>query len=317
MAYDPLDGYEREDLLLAPDAFPPTLATLVRWTAPPPDARCAVLYLHGYNDYFFQGNYGPRTAVGGRAFYALDLRRYGRSLRPFQPACFVEDLSTYYEEIDAAIRRIRGRDGHQRLVLHGHSTGGLIAALYAHDRAEVGEVDALLLNSPFFDFRGPRRTRWPLKTVVPLLARLAPLAVVSRPDDPLYAWSLNRRLGHGGRWTYDETWKRPGDLPYRAGFLAACRAGHRRVKGGLAIPCPTLTLHSARSGGGDEWNPSYRDSDAVLQVEKMAMYAARLGPRSTARAIDGALHDVFLSAEPVAEQAWQEAERWMDANCPA
>lgn len=317
VSYDPLDGYEREDLLLAPDGFPPTVATLVRWAAGPPDADTAVLYLHGFNDYFFQAPYGPRVAATGRSFYALDLRRCGRSLRPFQPPSYVEDLSAHYEEIDAAIRRIRGRDGHRRLILHGHSTGGLTAALYAHDRADVGEVDALLLNAPFFDFRGPRRTRWPLKTVVPLLARFAPHLAVSRPQDPLYARSLHARYGDGGRWRYDEGWKRPGDLPYLAGFLAACRAGHRRVKAGLSIPCPILTLHSDRSGGGAEWNPSYHDSDVVLQVDKMATYAPRLGPRSEARAIPGALHDVFLSAEPVADQAWQEFEAWMERCCPA
>ncbi len=317
VAYDPLDGYTREDLLLAPDAFPPTLATLVRWTAGPPDADTAVLYIHGFNDYFFQANYGPRVAAGGRSFYALDLRRYGRSLRPFQPPCYVESRAEHYEEIDAAIRRIRGRDGHRRLILHGHSTGGLIAALYAHDRADVGEVDALLLNGPFFDFRGPRRQRWMLKGLVPLIAKVAPRTVISRPHDPLYARSLHTRYGDGGRWIYDEGWKRPGDLPYVAGFLSACRAGHRRIKAGLAIPCPVLTLHSDRSGGGASWNPSYHETDVVLRVEKMAAYAPGLGPRSTAVAIPGGLHDVFLSAEPAAEHAWRETEAWMDRHCPA
>lgn len=317
MAYDPLDGYHREDLHLAPDSHPPTVATLVRWRASPPDAHTAVLYIHGFNDYFFQAHYGPRIAATGRAFYALDLRRSGRSLRPFHPPSYVEALSDHYEEIDAAIRRIRGRDEITRLILHGHSTGGLTAALYAHDRADVGEVDALLLNAPFFDFRGPRRERWPLKTVVPLLAKVAPRAAVSRPQDPLYARSLHARYGDGGRWDYDEGWKRPGDLPYLAGFLAACRAGHRRIKAGLSIACPILTLHSDRSGGGPGWNPSYHDTDVVLQVEKIAAYAPRLGPRSEAMAIPGALHDVFLSAEPVAEHAWREFGAWMDLHCPA
>ncbi len=317
MAYDPLDGYEREDLELAPDGFPPTVATLVRWASPPPDGSTAMLYVHGYNDYFFQADYGPRLAATGRAFYALDLRRYGRSLRPFQPPCFVTDLAVHYEEIDAALRRIRGRDGVRRVILHGHSTGGLLAALYAHDRADVGEIDGLLLNAPFFDFRGPRRTRWPLKTVVPLVAKLAPLAVISRPNDPLYARSLHERYGAGGRWTYDEGWKRPGTLPYRAGFLAACRAGHRRIKAGLAVRCPILTLHSERSGGGPRWNPSYLDSDAVLNVDKIRAYAPGLGARSELHAIPGALHDVFLSAPPVAEAAWAVATSWMDRTCPA
>lgn len=310
MAYDPLPGYHREDLLLGGDAFPPTVATLVSWQEPP-ETDTAVLYLHGYNDYFFQGHYGPRHAVMGQAFYALDLRRYGRSLRPGHPQCFITSLSEYYEEIDAAIRRIRGRDGYARVVLHGHSTGGLIAALYAQDRAVVGEVDALVLNAPFFDFRSPRLTRWALKTLVVAVARRFPRAVVSRPQDPMYAWSLHERYSKGGRWSYDECWKRPGDLPYTAGFLAACRAGHRRVKGGLTIPCPILVLHSDRSGGGVAWNDTYHHTDVVLRVEKMVAYTPRLGPRAEARAVPGALHDVFLSAPEVAEEAWDAMGSWL------
>ncbi len=314
MGYDVLDGYTREDLLLGPDGHEPTVATLVRYDGSPPGAP-AMLYIHGYNDYFFQAEYGPRLAAAGYAFYALDLRRYGRSLRPGHSPCFIEDLTTYYEEIDAALRRIRGVDRRPAVVLHGHSTGGLVAALYAHDRVHVAEVDALLLNGPFFDFRAARRTRWPLKTVVPLLARFAPRFVISRPDDPLYTRSLLRR--HGGRWDYDEGWKRPGDLPYTAGFLAACRAGHRRVKAGLDIRCPILVLHSDRSGGGATWNDSYQNTDVVLQVEKMAKYTPRLGHSAVAEAIPGALHDVFLSRPDVAELAWSTTLSWMAEHVPA
>jgi alpha-beta hydrolase superfamily lysophospholipase len=315
VGYDVLDGYTREDLLLAPDGHEPTVATLVRYDGSPPDADAAMLFVHGFNDYFFQAEFGPRLAAAGYAFYALDLRRYGRSLRPGHSPCFIEDLSTYYEELDAAMRRIRGVDGRKRVVLHGHSTGGLIAALYAHDRAPVNEVDALLLNGPFFDFRGNKRTRWPLKTLVPLIARVAPGTVVSRPNDPLYSKSLHMR--RGGRWQFDESWKRPGDLPYTAGFLAACRAGHRRIKGGLDIPCPVLVLHSDRSGGGAKWNDSYRCTDVVLQVEKMVAYTPGLGLRSESLAVVGALHDVFLSREDVADRAWSDTLAWMAKYCPA
>src|SRR5690606_36880573 len=62
-------------------------ATLVRHVPSTPgtgtadDARrVAVLYVHGFVDYFFHPHVAAALAGRGYAFYALDLRAYGRSL---------------------------------------------------------------------------------------------------------------------------------------------------------------------------------------------------------------------------------------------
>src|SRR3712207_7753629 len=55
--------------------------------------------------------------------------------------------SEYYEEIDEAVRIIREEDGHDRLLINAHSTGGLITSLWAHDRRGQGKVDAMFLRS--------------------------------------------------------------------------------------------------------------------------------------------------------------------------
>ena len=75
------------------------MATLVRAT-PPASARMTILYLHGRNDYFFQTEMADRLREAGAAFYALDMRKYGRSLRPHQTIGYADDLSVYDEEID-------------------------------------------------------------------------------------------------------------------------------------------------------------------------------------------------------------------------
>ena len=41
-----------------------------------------MLYLHGWNDYFFQTHVADYLTDLGYDFYAVELRRYGRSLRP-------------------------------------------------------------------------------------------------------------------------------------------------------------------------------------------------------------------------------------------
>ena len=102
------------------------MATLVRAT-PPKSAHMTVLYLHGRNDYFFQTEMAQQLVDAGAAFYALDMRKYGRSLRPHQTIGYADDLSVYDEEIGEAIEIIRSERDDEPLVLAGHSTGGLIA----------------------------------------------------------------------------------------------------------------------------------------------------------------------------------------------
>ena len=63
------------------------MATLVRRRADAPTRR-AVLYLHGFVDYFFQTHLAEFFTDRGFDFYALDLRKYGRSLLPHQTPNF-------------------------------------------------------------------------------------------------------------------------------------------------------------------------------------------------------------------------------------
>ena len=48
--------------------------------------------------------------------------------------------------------RVTERDGHDHLVLSGHSTGGLIGSLWLDARGT--HVDGVVLNSPWLDLNG-------------------------------------------------------------------------------------------------------------------------------------------------------------------
>src|SRR5918993_3149181 len=120
-----LPGFEALDLAFPADYDGEVCATLVR--LPGGDAkRGAVLYVHGFVDYFFQRHMAERFALEGYAFYALDLRKHGRSLRPHQHPNFCKSIAEYYPEITRSIDVIG-----ERVLLAGHSTGGLICSLYA------------------------------------------------------------------------------------------------------------------------------------------------------------------------------------------
>ena len=124
---DFLGGYETTELVLPGAETAPgepddvdLVATLIRKSGPRAGAR-AVLYLHGWNDYFFQTHVADYLSDLGYDFYAVDLRRYGRSIRPGQLRGFIGNLDDYTLELDAAADLIA--TDHDRLLLMGHSTG--------------------------------------------------------------------------------------------------------------------------------------------------------------------------------------------------
>ena len=200
---DFLDGYEITELALPgvePAAGEPTdvdvVATLIRKTSDRV-ARRAVLYLHGWNDYFFQTHLADYLSDLGYDFYALDLRRYGRSIRPGQFRGFITNLDDYSIELDAAADLIAA--DHDRLLLMGHSTGGLIAALWAARNVE--RLEGLILNSPWLDLQGSAIVRTLGTPVIDRLGSRAPTSIIRLPDLGFNARALHVSLG--GEWDYD------------------------------------------------------------------------------------------------------------------
>jgi len=306
---DILPGYEAESISLSPDREGPSSATLVRFAERTGTGR-AVLYVHGYNDYFFCPELGSRFVAAGWDFYALDLRKHGRSLAEHQTPSLVSDFGEYYEELAEAVARIRARDGVRFLMLAGHSTGGAIVPLFAKD---CGGVDALFLNSPFLAFAVPKVNEIALRTGIRLLGRWSPDSVVPRAADPRYAWSLHKDYGRGGEWTYNEDWKRPGDLPLRAGFVRAAAAAHDRIHGGLRLDLPVLVGASKRGGGHSEgYDSSWANSDTVLDPVVTLQRSRRIGPCVERFEVDGGMHDLMLSALPVRDRVWERLLGWMD-----
>ncbi len=143
--------YTAETLALPPDDEGEVVATLVRRPRRAPTDR-AVLHVHGFADYFFQTAYAEWWVERGYDFYALDLRKYGRSLLPHQTPNYVADLRDYYPELDVAWAGSR-RDGHDHVVLSAHSTGGLTVPLWAA-RPAARRLRGVVLNSPWFDLHG-------------------------------------------------------------------------------------------------------------------------------------------------------------------
>lgn len=308
------EPYESHTIDLGHDDEGPVVATLVRRRAGRPTRR-AVLYVHGFNDYFFQTHLADFFAERGWDFYALDLRKYGRSLLPHQTPNFARSMTEYYPELDESVRIIRTQDQHDQLLVVGHSTGGLITALWAHSRQGQGLIDGLFLNSPFFDFNVPWLVKGPLMTALLGVSTRSPYRRIPTPELGLYGQSLHTE--HRGEWAYNLDWKPVTGFPVTVGWLRAIRHAQQRLRAGLGIDAPILVACSTRTFRGRAWHEDVRVTDAVLDVEHIVRWAPRLGPQVTIARFDGGVHDLTLSGQAVRAELFRELGRWVDAFVPA
>ncbi|MFC5929394.1 alpha/beta hydrolase [Cryobacterium melibiosiphilum] len=316
------DDFESTTLDLEADAEGPVVATLVRHrpgrlrhplSPIGPATGTDVLYLHGWSDYFFQGHLAEFWHSVGARFYALDLRKYGRSLREHQTPGYITDFATYDEEIEAALTRMgHGRGGadrpfRRRLVVMGHSTGGLIWSLWA--ARNPGRVNAVVLNSPWLELQTGGAGRAFIAPLVQLGARMQPLGNLPQIDLGFYSRSISKLTG--GDWSFNPLWRPERGFPAHRAWFGAVIAGQTLVQAGLAIDAPVLTLLSARSTILLRWTEQMRTSDSVLVVDDIARQATHLGPNLTVVRLEGAVHDIFLSHEAVREEAYRQLRRWL------
>jgi alpha-beta hydrolase superfamily lysophospholipase len=84
------------------------------------------------------------------------------------------------------------------------------------------------------------------------------------------------------------------------------------VAQGLDLQAPILVLASSASSspkvGSD---PRIRSTDIVLDVEQIRRRAPLLGKHTTVTMLDGAVHDVILSAPAVRKHAYEEMDRFL------
>jgi alpha-beta hydrolase superfamily lysophospholipase len=283
-----LAGFEARTLAFPRDYEGEVVATLVRQPARNAP-RGAVLYVHGFVDYFFQRHMALRFAQEGYAFYALDLRKHGRSLRAHQHPCFCRSIDEYYADVTRALEVIG-----EPVLLAGHSTGGLICALYAAEGERRAQLRALWLNSPFFEFKAGGLERLALRVAIALGRRLP---LLSQPGAlrPAYVKSLHRDFG--GEWDFDLRLKPVEGFPTYFGWLAAIADAHAKVHAGLSLELPVLAMHS------DE-------ADMVLDWRHIARWSRALGSRVTVLAFPGALHDLVLSRAEVRDEVFRQLFSW-------
>jgi alpha-beta hydrolase superfamily lysophospholipase len=305
-------GYEMMTLALGTDYEGEVTATLVRRPADR-QGRRAVLYVYGYNDYFFQEHVADFYAGLGISFYALDLRKHGRSMLPHQTAYLCLSLREYYPEIDTAVDIIK-REGHEPVLVSGHSTGGLVVSLWAAEGDKRNLVDALILNSPYLSSGVPAAVQFVVDPICRMMARRNPAAAFPVRLSPRYSRSLHR--SYQGEWDFNTAWKSVSGTQLRMAWLASVHAGQRLVRNGLGLTVPVLVLCGTSSGNRKTPAPDLFAVDIVLDVSQIARLSPELGRNVTCVRIAGAIHDVFLSQPAARHQAFDELSNWLTTYAP-
>lgn len=306
------DGYEMRQVDQGEDYSGKVISTIIRKLAPDSlPTRRGVLYIHGFNDYFLNAQMGDEFVGHGYDFYAVDLRKYGRSILPGQKLFEARSLNEYFPDIDSALV-VMQRSGLDEIVLMGHSTGGLISAYYMAENPDA-PVDALILNSPFLDWNLGWKER-----LVPLISwwgLIAPDTRIPQGKSTAYAESLLKK--YHGDWDYNTRWKLEQSPDVTAGWVRAITLAQHALRGGKArIRIPILLMYSAQSINSDTWTPAHNRADGVLDVADIRRYGLPLGPHVTCLRVNGGLHDLLLSNPALLRALYPRIFTWLSSHLP-
>lgn len=309
---DPLGpDFSALDIGLGPDpeGEGDVVATLVRYGSPVP-GRTSVLWVHGMTDYFFHAHVAEAVAAGGFNFYALDMRKCGRSRREGQRWHYSEDFRHYLPDLNAALDIIDGP-----VVPLAHSTGGLIVPLWAdhlrrNDSARHAKLAGIVLNSPWLDMMYPKALVAVLRPVVSVLSGLFPGVKV--PGGNLGAYGVSIHRDYHGHWDFNVDFKPVGGHVKYLGWLKEVLRRQKQVHADeVDAGVPILTLCSTTSLLGRPYSEKANGADTVLDTAQIQRWAPHLAADVEVHPIPGARHDVFLSRPEPLEEALATTLAWL------
>ncbi|MBF9010607.1 alpha/beta hydrolase [Corynebacterium phoceense] len=296
-----------------PDGQGDVSATLVAYKRDTPDfsQRPALLWVHGMTDYFFDAHVAQHYHELGYAFYAVDLRKCGRSRREGHTWHYISDLTLYYQDLDAALAAIPN----SRVVPMGHSTGGLICALWL-DAEHPEQVPGLILNGPWLDMMSvPRPVVKALSPVIDRAGKRFPM--LAFPGGNLTAFGDSMHASKYGEWDYDLTLKPLGGHRKYVGWLRAIFGGFAKLHRGVDVGLPYLTICSTRSILGKPYSEEINYVDCVVDVTQTMHWAPTLGKECTLRPIHGARHEAFASRPEIRPEVFRTVDDWLATHLPA
>lgn len=276
-----------------------------------PNSKKAVLYIHGFNDYFFNKEFPKEFLNQGYSFFAIDLHNHGKNMNKDTKRYYFTDVKEFYPEINKAIDIIKEEYKIENITLYGISQGGLIAALFENDNQRV---DRLILDSPFFDFH----FNWFLENIgLPLVAKIGyffPQLKLTSNEVNIFGQTIHKDFD--GEWDIDMNLKAIStNAPVYLGWISAVYKAQQKLQNGLDIKVPSLILYSNKSTSEQSNKKYHHNTDIVLDVKDMKKYADKLSINKsliTKKEIANAMHGTLISPKPVRQKAYQKIFAWLN-----
>lgn len=285
------------------------ITTLIESKGNKKDAYKTVLYIHGFCDYFFQEHIMNYFNSVGVNFFAIDLRKCGRSLLPHQHANYCRSLEEYFPDIDFALDFMLKENKQTSIYLLGHSTGGLLATYYAKFGLKKDKIKGLILNSPFLDFNVPYFIKPFVKFFAKNMFKNKPFGSIDGLPE-IYGESLHSDCK--GEWSYDTRLKPIRPFPAFYAWILAVREAQERLRSTSGLgELPVLLMYASKSTNPKKWSTLVFEADVVLNVNDIKKVGMQLSQVVIDSCIDNGVHDLFLSREEVRKKAFSKVREFL------
>lgn len=307
---DQLSGFEKLIIQQKNDDEGKVVCTLVRMKGKALH-RLAALQVHGFNDYCFHAETAKIFDQNGISWYGIDLRKSGRSYMQHQTFNGLQNIASYFEDIQAGLSIIK-QEGATSILLMGHSLGGLIVSLFASQIEFDPYFDAVFLNSPFIEQNKDVFTKKILIPIVAALGHYFPNMNVPGGFSRFYGPSLH--VNDYGEWNYNLNWKPHIAPPVKAGWVRAVYFAQKSFRKGVSIRKPVLLMFPDRNVKGNKWKDAFHYGDAVIDIRDIRKGIKHIQAAIKVKEVEKAKHDLFLSVSSTRELVYDTIINWLNEN---
>ena len=230
---------------------------------------------------------------------------------------------SYDAELERALALIGEQHQSLKVLVYGHSAGGLIVSLWLDRLRRRGADGARAASAAWCSTARSwictaRRCCGLPVTSAMIAGAVAAAHQGGGPRQPARAATAPRlHRDYDGEFDYNLQWKPLGGFPITLGWLHAVRRGQARLHRGLDVGVPNLILRSDHSVRETADPAAMQCGDAVLDVTQIARWAGCIGNRSTIVPVADAKHDVFLSLPQPRQVAYRQLDLWLDGYLDA
>jgi alpha-beta hydrolase superfamily lysophospholipase len=264
----------------------------------------ALIWIHGFNDYYYHFHIGDKLLNEGYDIYALTLRRYGEVCSNKEGLFYTNNLDEYLEDIDNVFNFI-SKYNYEKIFLYGHSTGGLTSTIYCQKGEYRDKINGLILNAPFFDFNDSIFNEFLLKHIVSRIGYFFPRFKLKKYNPNKYNANSEEIYE---RFYFNDNYKLRGGSPVYAGWIYTINKHQELIKNkNISLDIPILVIYSDKTIAGNKQDKG----DNTLDMSEINKYSDYLGNNVKEVIIKDAIHDVLCSEDKPRKEAIKCMFDWL------